>query len=196
MIELRRGCSRYRSALVDFVDHAEVRPETEAALRHLDRCVRCTEAIESTVLAITALRRYGASLEAEGPSVEAWPRLEMRIATWRPRPVAMSPLAGLALSLGMVVALVLPFRLGVSDLGAAGGSAGPLDPNGSAAVSKPDAIRAADRAASDPESRSNPIESQDATHTIATTQVVDGDVRVTVKEVSQSEPASRLARPI
>jgi hypothetical protein len=196
VIDFHRGCSRHRPALIDFVDHGEVRDETHAALGHLDRCDRCREAIEATVLTITALRRYGSSLEDEGPSVDAWPRLASRIAAWRPRPAVKSPLVGLAMSLGMVVALVLPFRLGSNELAAAGGSIGPSGPAAATGATEPDAIRAADQAASGTQSRSNPIEVDDETRTVATPHVVNGDIRVTVKEVPQSELASRLARPI
>ncbi len=111
MIELGRSCSRHRRLLVEFVDRGEVGPATAEALAHLERCPRCTESIESTVLAITALRRLGNDLGAIEPSPDAWPRLRARITGWR-RPVVMSPLAGVAMSFAIVMVLVLPFRLG------------------------------------------------------------------------------------
>jgi hypothetical protein len=110
-MELGRSCSRYRRLLVDFVDRAEVGPATADALAHLERCPRCTEAVESTVLAITALRRLGNDLAAVEPAPDAWPRLRARITGWR-RPVVMSPLAGVAMSVAIVLVLVMPSRLG------------------------------------------------------------------------------------
>jgi hypothetical protein len=112
VIEMTRSCHRHRPLLVDFVDHGEVGPETAAALAHLDRCDRCTEAIESTMLAITALRRFGDSTREEEPRADAWPRLRARLQSVGPgRPRVMSPLAGIAMSFAIVAVLVLPFRL-------------------------------------------------------------------------------------
>jgi hypothetical protein len=90
-----------------------VGPGTGRALAHLERCARCTEAIESTVMTITALRRFGDDLQWVEPSADAWPRLRARITGWR-RPAAMSPLAGIAMSMAIVAVLVLPFRLGIA----------------------------------------------------------------------------------
>jgi len=117
VIDLARSCSRHRALLVDFIDRGEVRPATGAALAHLDRCDRCTEAIESTMLTITALRRLGdAAVEVE-PRADAWPRLLARVQSIGPRrPAVMSPLAGIAMSFGIVAVLVLPFRLGGGTL--------------------------------------------------------------------------------
>lgn len=119
MIALGRACARYRPLLVDFVDHGEVQPETGQALAHLDRCPRCTEAIESTVLTITALRRIGddAAAVAAEPHADAWPRLRVRIEGRKSRPRTMSPLAGAAMSFAIVAVLVMPIRLGGSLLG-------------------------------------------------------------------------------
>ncbi len=112
MIDFGRACARHRPVLVDFVDRAEVRPETAAALRHLDQCPRCTEAVESTLLAITALRRLADDVEMAEPRADSWPRLRARITALRRRPAVMSPLAGVAMSFAIVGVLVLPFRLG------------------------------------------------------------------------------------
>ncbi|MBA2721218.1 MAG: zf-HC2 domain-containing protein [Chloroflexi bacterium] len=119
MIDLSRGCARFRPVLVDFVDRGDVAPETGAALAHLDRCPRCTKAIESTMLTITALRRIGdeAAALAEEPAAEAWPRLRVRIESLRRRPVVMSPLTGIAMSFALVAVLVLPVRFGGSLVG-------------------------------------------------------------------------------
>lgn len=112
MIDLTRACSRHRPVLIDFVDRGEVRPETGAALAHLDRCTRCTEIVEGTMLTITALRRMGDEAAAAEPPADAWPRLRIRIQGWRRRPAVMSPLAGVAMSFAIVAVLVLPIRLG------------------------------------------------------------------------------------
>ena len=117
MIELDRGCSRYRITLIDFVDRGEVRAGTSAALAHLDRCVPCTEVVESTILTITALRRLGDDASAAEPPADAWPRLRVRIQGWRRRPALMSPLAGLAMSFAIVAVLVFPVRFGGTSLG-------------------------------------------------------------------------------
>ena len=113
MIELRGPCDRHRPALLDFVDRGEIVPGTAKALAHLDRCSRCTEELESTLLAITALRRIGDDLSRVEPAPDAWPRLRARIETLRPKRWAvMSPSAGLVMSVALVAVLVAPFRLG------------------------------------------------------------------------------------
>jgi hypothetical protein len=123
VIDLKRTCSRFRPILTDFVDRAEVGPDTAAALAHLDRCMRCTEMLESTILTITALRRIGDEASGVEPSSDAWPRLRVRIKAWRRRPAIMSPLAGLAMSFAIVAVLVLPVRLGETLIGPVAGSA-------------------------------------------------------------------------
>lgn len=119
MIDLSGGCARYRPLLVDFVDRGDVVPGTGAALTHLDRCTRCSEAIESTILTITALRRIGddAAAGADEAAAEAWPRLRARLASRRRRTLLMSPLAGIAMSFAIVAILILPVRFGGSLLG-------------------------------------------------------------------------------
>jgi hypothetical protein len=112
VIDLTRACSRHRPVLIDFVDRGEVRPETGAALAHLDRRTRCTEVVEGTMLTITALRRMGDAVAEVEPAADAWPRLRIRIQGWRRRPAIMSPLAGVAMSFAIVAVLVLPVRIG------------------------------------------------------------------------------------
>ena len=125
MIELRGPCERHRSALLDFVDRGEIVPGTARALAHLDRCSRCTEDLESTVLAITALRRIGDDLARAEPSPDAWPRLRARLETLRPKRWAiMTPSAGLVMSVALVAVLVAPLRLG----GATNLTAAPIRP--------------------------------------------------------------------
>jgi hypothetical protein len=113
VIELRGACDRNRPALVDFVDRGEIGVGTAKALAHLDRCSRCTEELETTVLAITALRRIGDDLDRAEPAPDAWPRLRARLETFKPRRWAvMSPSAGLVMSVALVAVLVAPLRLG------------------------------------------------------------------------------------
>ena len=113
MIELRGQCARHRAALLDFVDRGEIVPGTALALAHLDRCDRCTDELESTVLTITALRRIGDDIARAEPSPDAWPRLRARLEGLRPKRWAvMSPSAGLVMSVALVAVLVAPLRLG------------------------------------------------------------------------------------
>ncbi|HET7472286.1 MAG TPA: hypothetical protein VFJ71_04075 [Candidatus Limnocylindrales bacterium] len=137
MIDLTRACSRHRPVLIDFVDRGEVRPETGAALAHLDRCTRCTEIVEGTMLTITALRRLGDDAAAAEPPADAWPRLRIRIEGWRRRPAIMSPLAGVAMSFAIVAVLVLPVRLG---------GTGVVDPTIATSFSRDTSVSAAERA--------------------------------------------------
>jgi hypothetical protein len=114
VIQFGGACARHRSALVDFVDHAEIGPATGAALVHLDQCSRCTADLEVIVQTITALRRLGDEAGGIEPARDAWPRLRDRLARWR-RPASwkiMSPIAGMAMSLGLVAVLVVPLRFG------------------------------------------------------------------------------------
>ena len=112
MIDLSGTCRRHRSALFDFVDRGEISPGTALALAHLDRCDRCTDELETTVLAITALRRLGEDAARMEPSADAWPRLRARIDRWRaPRWRFTSPTAGAVMSMAIVALLVVPLRL-------------------------------------------------------------------------------------
>jgi hypothetical protein len=113
VIDLAGPCARHRSALLDFVDRGEIVPGTAQALAHLERCNRCTDELESTVLAITALRRYGDDIARLEPSPEAWSRLRARLDSLRPRRwVIMSPTAGVMMSFALVAVLVAPLRIG------------------------------------------------------------------------------------
>jgi hypothetical protein len=115
VIDLGGACARYRSALLDFVDRGEIVPGTAQALAHLERCRRCTDELESTVIAITALRRFGDDLARAEPSPDAWPRLRARLDDWRPaRWGIMSPAAGMVMSIALVAVLVAPLRIGTS----------------------------------------------------------------------------------
>jgi hypothetical protein len=111
VIALGRECQRHRPALVDFVDRGAVGPETGPALRHLDRCPRCTEAIESTILAITAVRRYADHVADVEPPVDSWPRLRRRIVGLRRRSAVSSPITGIAMSVAIVAVLAMPLRM-------------------------------------------------------------------------------------
>jgi hypothetical protein len=98
--------------LVDFVDRGELGPATGAALAHLDRCGRCTEAIESTMLTITALRRLGEEASRAQPRADAWPRLQARLASQRTQRASLVyPMARAVLTIGLAGLLVTPIRL-------------------------------------------------------------------------------------
>lgn len=113
MIDFIGGCRRHRPALLDFVDHGEITPATSQALAHLDRCQPCTDELETTVMAITALRRIGDDAARAEPPADAWPRLRARLDRWRPlRWAIMSPTAGTVMSLAIVAVLVIPLRIG------------------------------------------------------------------------------------
>jgi hypothetical protein len=108
VIDLGGACRRHRPALLDFVAGGEAGPTTPAALAHLDRCDRCLAELESTSLTIAALRRLGTELADVEPPADAWPRLRTKVVRWRaPRFPIMSPVAGMAMSLAIVVATVL-----------------------------------------------------------------------------------------
>ena len=111
MIEFTGACARHRPALLDFVDHAEIGPATGEAMVHLDQCDRCTADLEAIALTITALRRIGDEADRVEPAEDAWPRLQARLARWRPaRWRIMSPIAGMAMSVALVAVLVVPLR--------------------------------------------------------------------------------------
>ncbi len=112
MIDLGRGCSRHRPVLIDFVDRGEVHAETEAALAHLDDCARCTAAIESTILTVTALRRMGDEAASLEPSADAWLRLRDRVRVARPSRIGLiSPLTGMVMTTFVAALFLAPFRL-------------------------------------------------------------------------------------
>jgi hypothetical protein len=113
VIDFSGRCRRYRPALLDFVDRGEITPTTGQALAHLDRCQACTDQLETTVMAITALRRIGDDAARAEPRADAWPRLRARLDRWRPlRWAIMSPTTGTAMSLAIVALLVVPLRFG------------------------------------------------------------------------------------
>lgn len=108
MIDLTGSCRRHRVALLDFVAGGVTGPATPAALEHLDRCDRCVSELESTSLAVAALRRIGSEAEAVEPSPDAWPRLRRRVSRRSPARLGfMSPVAGMAMSLAIVVVTVI-----------------------------------------------------------------------------------------
>lgn len=193
MIDLGRGCARFRPLLVDFVDRGEVSPATGAALAHLDRCARCTEAIESTMLTITALRRIGDDAEsaAAEPAIDAWPRLRVRIERLRRRPVVMSPLTGIAMSFALVAVLVLPVRLGGTLLGPVDTSR-PTDP--AAATRRitdrrieAEYIAAVRQGSFASDVRGAPLEESVSSYP----RIYPDNYRPTRKEVGTAEPAGR-----
>jgi hypothetical protein len=102
------ACRRHRSALLDFASSGSARAATAAALDHLDRCDRCLAELESTSLAVAALRRIGSEVEQVEPPADAWPQLRERVVRRRaPRMAFMSPVAGMAMSIAIVAVSVL-----------------------------------------------------------------------------------------
>ena len=104
-----RGCRRHRDALVDFIDRRAIGPLTASALDHLSRCRACERELESTALAIAALRRRYEEMRTAEPRPDAWLRLRSRIdrprtALWRWR----TTMAGIAVSAGLVGTLLAP----------------------------------------------------------------------------------------
>ena len=189
MIDLTRACSRHRPVLVDFVDRGDVRPETGAALAHLDRCMRCTEAIEATMLTITALRRLGDDAAAAEPASDAWPRLRVRIQSWPRRPAIMSPLAGVAMSFAIVAVLVLPVRMGGTLVGPV--ASPPATTGGSINVADR-RIEAAYIAAVRQGSLAPADTLQAAAGTVSSyPRIYPDNIRPTRKEVGPAEPTGR-----
>ncbi|HEX5013973.1 MAG TPA: hypothetical protein VFV72_07400 [Candidatus Limnocylindrales bacterium] len=194
MIELRGPCDRHRPALLDFVDRGEIAPGTAKALAHLDRCSRCTEELESTMLAITALRRIGDEVANIEPAPDAWPRLRARLETFRPRRWAIiSPSAGLVMSVALVAVLVAPLRLG----GANNLIATPSPPSAAelAADSRARRIEAAYIASV--RQGTLPVSAPAASRPTATfLRRYPDDIRPERKEVSPADPVGRLSEAI
>lgn len=189
MIDLTRGCARHRPVLIDFVDRGDVRPETAAALAHLDRCMRCTEAIESTMLTITALRRLGDDAADAEPASDAWPRLRVRIERWPRRPAVMSPLAGIAMSFAIVAVLVLPVRMSGTLIGPV---ATPPATRGSTANVVDRRIEAAYIASVRQGSLAPADSLQAAAGTVSSyPRIYPDNIRPTRKEVGPAEPTGR-----
>ena len=193
MIDLTRSCARFRPALIDFVDRGEVRADTGAALAHLDRCARCTEVVESTMLTITALRRIGDEAAAAEPPADAWPRLRIRIQRWPRRPATMSPLAGIAMSFAIVAVLVLPVRLGGTLIGPV---ATPIGDTGSASSIADRQIENAYLASL----RQRALPGDDAVPAIGwigtDPRIYPDNIKPPRKEVSPAEPIGRPPRAI
>jgi hypothetical protein len=136
VIEVFRTCRRHRAALFDFVDHGLMGPQTGEALAHLEGCDSCTELLDSTVLAIAALRRLGDEAARIEPPPDAWPRLRARLTTRRPSRVSfVSPLGGMVMTIALAAILVAPLRLSHgSTTDGLGDSVGPSDRTSSAAI--------------------------------------------------------------
>ena len=108
MIDLGRSCRRHRTALLDVGVGGLRGPDTPGALDHLERCDRCRTEVESTVLAVAGLRRLATDVSTVEPSADAWPHLRDRVTRpHAPRLGFMSPVAGMAMSLAIVVATVV-----------------------------------------------------------------------------------------
>jgi hypothetical protein len=73
------ACVRYRPALVDFVEHRALGPDSPAALDHLNRCARCEDDLSQVAQTVIALRRLGSHAgEVQAPS-DGWPTLRERL---------------------------------------------------------------------------------------------------------------------
>lgn len=137
MIDFSAGCRRHRPALLDFVDRGEITPATSQALAHLDRCQTCTDQLETTVMAITALRRIGDEAARVEPPPDAWPRLRARLDRWRPlRWAIMSPTAGTVMGLAIVAILVIPLRVGGAGQPSASLTAAPFEQRAAAVIER------------------------------------------------------------
>jgi anti-sigma factor RsiW len=109
----RTPCETHRSALHDFVDRrAGYDPgarDVASALDHLERCPDCERELAATAMVISALRRLADDVGTAEPSPDAWQHLVGRLERRKPRRLFLtSPLAGLALSAGLVVAMIAP----------------------------------------------------------------------------------------
>ena len=186
-----RQCLRHRPALLDFVDHGEIVPGTANALAHLDTCDRCTNDLEMTLVAITALRRLGDDIARAEPSPDAWPRLRARLDRWRPmRWAIMSPSAGMVMSMVLVAVLLAPLR--ISGVTAPSAPTGPTADQRAALESE-----RRDEAAYIQRSRKVTIVNAPAIDQPSTTFVRDVDgVRTVRKEVPTAEPTGRPLKAI
>ena len=79
MITFRGPCRRYRAVLIDYVDHGERGPRSEAALEHMARCASCRSELERAALTIRALRQLSGDVAGAEPSADAWSRLRARL---------------------------------------------------------------------------------------------------------------------
>ena len=72
-------CARYRSTLVDFIEHRALGPDSPDALDHLARCRRCENELSEVAQTVIALRRLGGyASEVQAPT-DGWPTLRERL---------------------------------------------------------------------------------------------------------------------
>jgi hypothetical protein len=89
--------------------------------------------LDSTVLAIAALRRLGDEAARIEPPVDSWPRLRARLTTSRPSRVSIvSPLGGMVMTIALAAILVAPLRLSHGSATDGVDSVGSSDPSSSA----------------------------------------------------------------
>jgi hypothetical protein len=107
------ACARFRPDLLELLDDPLGTHLSEAARRHLDACSTCRADVAETVLTGVALRRSFLPAASASPSDDAWPRLQARLQRSRGSGDrtghVASPAAGLALSLVVVLAVLVPF---------------------------------------------------------------------------------------
>jgi hypothetical protein len=73
------ACVVHRPALVDFVEHHAMGPDSPAALDHLARCGACERDLSEVAQTVIALRRLGTRVgDVEAPA-DGWATLRVRI---------------------------------------------------------------------------------------------------------------------
>ena len=112
MILFDSACGRHRPRLVEFLDSGRRDESTTAALLHLDRCAVCEREVASTALVLAGLRRLAAEARDARPSEDGWRLLRARLGRpSAPRWPATLRLAGTALSVFLLIAIVAPLNL-------------------------------------------------------------------------------------
>jgi hypothetical protein len=73
------ACVVYRPALLEFVEHRALGPDSPAALDHLARCERCERDMSEVAQTIIALRRLGERARQVEAPADGWPTLRDRL---------------------------------------------------------------------------------------------------------------------
>jgi predicted anti-sigma-YlaC factor YlaD len=73
------ACVVYRPALLEFVEHRALGPDSPAALDHLARCERCERDLSEVAQTIIALRRLGERARQVEAPANGWPTLRDRL---------------------------------------------------------------------------------------------------------------------
>ena len=130
-------CARHREALAALAERREPTPAGDAALRHVEGCRGCSEALGELILTVFALRRLGGEAAVATAAVaaqpdDAWSRLRIRIdrsrrlareQAWRWR----ATVGGLATASLLVAAVVGPATVTIrTDVAGDGGGGSSL----------------------------------------------------------------------